>query len=291
MNLNRMLIGCLIGTLTGIAAADDVAGTSLQKLHKKFWNYENAAHLLRRAGFGGTPEQVQALVNMGHKAAVNSLVDYDRIEWAIAPPPTDPLLLEPPPSREQLRELSEDQRREMQNQRRRAQRRTFEELRLWWIDRMVHSPRAFEEKMTLFWHGHFTSGMREVRNPFFMREQNELLRDHALGNFRDLLVGICRDRAMLVYLDNARNVKRKPNENFARELMELFSLGVGNYTESDIKSAARAFTGWAYDSDGFEFRAKQHDYGRKRFLGKVGRWNGLDIIDMIMAQPACSQFL
>ena len=287
----RVLIGCCIGLFVAGAAADDFTSTSLGKLHKKFWDYEKAAHLLRRAGFGGSPEQVRKLVDMGLAAAVDSLVDYETIEWNIEPPPIAPLLLERPPSREVLRDLTEDERREFAAKRRRAQQRTFEEVRLWWIDRMVHSPRPFEEKMTLFWHGHFTSGYREVRNPIFMRDQNDLLRENAVGNFRDLLVGICKDRAMLVYLDNRSNVKRKPNENFARELMELFSLGVGNYTENDIKAAARAFTGWAFDRNGFVFRARQHDYGRKKFLGKSGKWNGLDIIDIILDHPACSRFL
>jgi uncharacterized protein (DUF1800 family) len=171
------------------------------------------------------------------------------------------------------------------------ERRAFEETRLWWIDRMVNSPRPFEEKMTLFWHGRFTSGMREVRNAIFMKEQNEFFRRHALDNFRELVLGVSKDRAMLVYLDGNRNVKRKPNENFARELMELFTLGVGNYREADIKAAARAFTGWTFNRDGFTFRRAIHDFGPKQFLGRKGRFNGDDVIDIILEQPACSRFL
>jgi len=145
--------------------------------------------------------------------------------------------------------------------------------------------------MTLFWHGHFTSGFREVRHAVFMYEQNEFLRRRALDNFRELLIGIGRDRAMLVYLDGFRNRKRHPNENYARELMELFTLGVGNYSERDVIEAARAFTGWAFDDHGFVFRPRDHDDGVKRFLGRVGRFDGDDIVDIILEQPACSRFL
>ncbi|MCA9245253.1 MAG: DUF1800 domain-containing protein, partial [Phycisphaerales bacterium] len=148
-----------------------------------------------------------------------------------------------------------------------------------------------EEKMTLFWHGHFTSGMREVRDSIKMKEQNEFLRRHALDNFGELLLGVSRDPAMLVYLDGARNNKRQPNENYARELMELFSLGEGNYTEDDIKAAARAFTGWGYDDQGFVFRKNLHDYDQKRFLGRSGRLNGDDVLETILQQPACSRYL
>src|SRR5262249_39919791 len=138
---------------------------------------------------------------------------------------------------------------------------------------------------------HFTSGMREVKNAVFMLDQNQFLRQHGLGKFRDMLVGISKDRAMLSYLDNKSNVKRTPNENYARELMELFTLGVGNYSEDDIKAAARAFTGWSFDRDGFVFRSAAHDEGQKHFLSKKGNFDGYDIIDTIVEQPACSRFL
>ncbi len=288
-----LLIGAcaLAAAAASPALAQDIAEASLTPLAGKFWTREAAAHLLRRAGFGGTPEEVQRLYEMGMDAAVDSLVDYERINWETPPPMIDPVLLEPPMDRDDVRDLSEDQRRELQTIRRRAEQRTFEEVRVWWIERMVESPRPFEEKMTLFWHGHFTSGMREVRNAIYMYEQNELLRRLATGNFRDMLIGVSRDRAMLTYLDNNRNVKGRPNENYARELLELFTLGVGNYSESDIKAAARAFTGWGFDRDGFVFRARLHDFGRKSFLGESGRLGGLDVIDAILEQRACSQFL
>lgn len=266
------------------------ATTSLKPLPADQWDIKAAAHLLRRAGFGGTPNEVRKLHALGVESAVAYLVDYDEIEWELPPPPIDPVLFDVR-DREALREMSQEQRNEYRRQQRQAERRTFDETRLWWIDRMVNSPRPFEEKMTLFWHGHFTSGMREVRRAVFMYEQNQFLRKNALGGFRDLLVGISKDRAMLVYLDNVRNNKRKPNENYARELMELFSLGVGNYSEKDIKEAARAFTGWRFDRQGFRFDRRQHDYGQKTFLKTRGKLTGYDVIDIIVKQPACSRFL
>lgn len=274
--------------LPAAAMADIPAATSLKP--QTDWTPVQAAHLLRRAGFGGTPAEVDKLSALGLEGAVQYLVDYDAIPFEIAPPQIDPRLLEPF-DRGELRLLSEEERQRVRQERQQLDRAAFEETRLWWIDRMLSTPRPFEEKMTLFWHGHFTSGMREVRNALFMKEQNELLRRHALGNFRDLLLAISRDRAMLVYLDGNRNLRAKPNENYARELMELFTLGVGNYTENDVKAAARAFTGWGFDEDGFIFRARQHDDGVKKFLGREGRFVGEHIIDIILQQPACARFL
>lgn len=145
--------------------------------------------------------------------------------------------------------------------------------------------------MTLFWHGHFTSGFREVRSSHLLYQQNQLLREHALGNFYQLLLRISTDPAMLIYLDSARNRKEQPNENYARELMELFTLGEGQYTEADIKAAARAFTGWTIDDRQFRFRRRQHDYDDKTFMGRTGPWNGGDIIQIILEQPAAHHYI
>lgn len=279
----------LLWIAAGLVRADE-RSRSLVPLPDSQWDRSKAAHLLRRAGFGGTPEEVERLFALGVNGAVDRLVDYQTIPYEPAPPPVDPLLLEPL-ERLELRAMTPEQREQYLEQRRRAERRTFEQVRLWWIERMVESPRPLEEKMTLFWHGHFTSGMREVRNALFMKEQNEFLRRRALDNFREPLRGISRDRAMLVYLDGRNNVKARPNENFGRELLELFTLGVGNYTEADVMAAARAFTGWTFNQDGFIFRRRQHDDGVKTFLGRTGRWDGDDIIDIILEQPACARFL
>jgi uncharacterized protein (DUF1800 family) len=167
----------------------------------------------------------------------------------------------------------------------------IEELRAWWVRRMIVTPRPLEERMTLLWHGHFTSGYREVRSARMMWQQNELLRKHAVGNFRDLLVAISQDPAMLRYLDNANNRKAAPNENYARELLELFTLGEGNYSEPDVKEAARALTGWTLRHGEFHSDQRMHDDGEKTFLGRTGRFDGNGIIDIILDQLAAERFL
>ena len=164
-------------------------------------------------------------------------------------------------------------------------------LGLWWANRMLATPRPLEEKLTLFWHGHFATGENKVRDYRMMLRQNEMFRARASGSFRDLLVGILKDPAMLVYLDNGENVKKHPNENFGRELLELFTMGVGNYTERDVREAARAFTGWTNDVLEFKFDEDQHDFGQKTFLGRTGAFDGEDIIDTILAQPVTAEFV
>ena len=283
----HLTLSALLLTATSAAWADR---GPLEPLPKRAWDRAAAAHLLRRAGFGGSPAEIERLAALGLDGAVDDLVDYGKLRYDLPPPPIDPLVLrEPDPQR--VKAMSPEERAAYQQQRGEAERRAHQEIRLWWIDRLVHSLRPFEEKMTLFWHGHFTSGAREVHRAVFMYEQNEFLRKHALGNYRDLLLGISKDRAMLVYLDNARNHKAHPNENYARELMELFTLGVGHYTEDDVKAAARAFTGWTFDDEGFQFHPRNHDDGMKTFLGRTGRWDGANVLDIILQQPACSQYL
>src|SRR5207244_113964 len=164
-------------------------------------------------------------------------------------------------------------------------------LGLWWANRMFSTRRPLEEKLTLFWHGHFATGENKVRDYRMMIRQNEMLRARASGAFRDLLVGILKDPAMLVYLDNGENVKKHPNENFGRELLELFTMGVGNYSERDVREAARAFTGWTNDVLAFKFDKEQHDFGDKAFLGKTGPFDGVDIIDAILKQPVTAEFV
>jgi hypothetical protein len=164
-------------------------------------------------------------------------------------------------------------------------------LGLWWANRMLTTRRPLEEKLTLFWHGHFATGENKVRDYRMMLQQNEMLRAHASRNLRDLLSGILKDPAMLVYLDNGENIKSHPNENFGRELLELFTMGVGNYTERDVREAARAFTGWTNDVLVFKFDAAQHDFGEKTFLGRTGAFNGEDIVNIILAQPVTGEFM
>jgi len=164
-------------------------------------------------------------------------------------------------------------------------------LGLWWANRMLTTRRPLEEKLTLFWHGHFATGENKVRDYRMMLRQNLMFRANASGNFRALLVGLLKDPAMLVYLDNGENVKAHPNENFGRELLELFTMGVGNYSERDVREAARAFTGWTNDVLEFKLDGDQHDAGQKTFLDRTGPLGGEDIIDIILTRQVTSEFV
>ncbi|MDG1397046.1 MAG: DUF1800 domain-containing protein [Polaribacter sp.] len=158
-----------------------------------------------------------------------------------------------------------------------------------WIDRLTESESVLREKMTLFWTNVFVC---RDNNIFHIQQYNNTLRKNALGNFRAFVKAIAREASMSKYLNNNQNRKKSPNENFAREIMELFTLGIGNYTENDIKESARAFTGWAFKNDGSYFlRKKQHDYNEKTFFGKTGNFNGDDIIDIILEQRQCAKFI
>ena len=156
---------------------------------------------------------------------------------------------------------------------------------------MLQGGHPLREKMTLFWHNHFATSLAKVQDPALMFRQNGLLRQHALGRFGPFLQAMSKDPAMLVWLDSNTNVKGRPNENYARELMELFSLGVGHYTEQDIREAARAFTGWRTDGEGFAFDARLHDGGPKTVLGQTGAWDGGDVVRIVLEQPAAARFL
>ncbi len=264
--------------------------SSTKKLAAQKLSYKQARHLSMRAGFGGSPEQIGRLQRMGLDAAVAYFVDYEalprhRPDHRVTP--AEPI------DRRTVRRLSQEERRNLQRTRRRQDGEKLRRLRAWWMARMVSSERQLEEKMTLFWHGHFTSGYRDVRNAYHMAIQNDLFRQHATGNFGDLVRAISRDPAMLEYLDNNQNNRRAPNENYARELMELFTLGEGNYTEADVKQAARAFTGWTFrrGSSTFTFDERNHDYGRKTFLGRQGYFDGDHIIDIILEQEAAPRHL
>jgi len=249
------------------------------------WGFEQARHLLARAGFGGPPEEVERLVELGRRRAVDALLEADGMAVTEACPVFEVESLGRPPRRE-LMGLGEDERRKKVQALRRRDRAQSLRFRNWWIERMINTEAPLTEKMTLFWHGHFTSSMRDVRNSYNMVMQNDLLREHALGNFGKLLHAVSKDPAMLRYLDNNRNRKGKPNENFAREVMELFTLGLGNYTERDIKEAARAFTGWTFRGDEFVFLRRRHDDGVKVILGRKGNFDGDDVLDILLEQEA-----
>lgn len=245
---------------------------------------EEARHLLVRTGFEAVAAPDYAALD--HDAAVRRLLAGVRTE-ARTPPPT--WVDEPLPDPREVRGLSEAERKALQ---RRTRERALE-LKGWWYEEMLTTDSPFTERLTLFWHNHFTSAFKKVKSPTLLYRQNVLLRRHAAGNFRELLHAVARDPAMVLYLDNQTNRKEKPNENFARELLELFTLGEGHYTERDIKEAARAFTGWTIDrrSGAFRFNPRQHDDGVKTFLGKSGHFNGNDILDILLEQPRTAEHI
>jgi uncharacterized protein (DUF1800 family) len=158
---------------------------------------------------------------------------------------------------------------------------------------MLATPSPLTERLTLFWHNHFTSSLTKVRSPHLLFRQNALLRTEALGNFARMLHAMARDPAMVAYLDSNLNRREKPNENFARELLELFTLGEGHYSESDIKAAARAFTGWMLDRDSgrYVFNSRAHDAGEKTFMGRTGGFGGDEILDILLANPRTAEFV
>lgn len=248
-------------------------------------DYTDARHLLNRTGFGATDSEIRSFVGLSREQAADRLLRSARSE-AVTPVPPSLNAFESPRG---LKRLDDDERKAFI----RRQFLISVELRDWWLQEMLETPSPLTERMTLFWHNHFVSGQEKVKSPVLMYRQNVLLRRHALGNFGKLLHEIARDPAMVVYLDNAQNRKAQPNENFAREAMELFTLGEGNYTERDIKEAARAFTGWSIEPDDgtFRFRRFQHDAGTKTVLGKTGNLDGDDVLDVLLAQPACAEFI
>jgi uncharacterized protein (DUF1800 family) len=254
------------------------------------------AHLLRRAGFGASPPELDEYEALGFEASVERLLHPEEI-----------------PADGSLDELFEDEQGDREGRGAVAVR---------WLYRMAFSPRQLEEKIAFFWHGHFATSIEKVKSEPLMWRQYELLRDNGLGRFEQLTLEVSRDPAMLIWLDNWQSRKDAPNENFGRELLELFTLGIGNYDEADVLAATRAFTGWTLeigrppamlalgeqatdaqrqmrrmmlqerrDSAEFVFRPDWHDDGEKTFLGQTGAWNGDDVVRIATAHPACARFI
>jgi uncharacterized protein (DUF1800 family) len=241
--------------------------------------YDEAAHLLRRMGFGGSPSEINTLATRNRDEAVDTLLDYEAI--------------------------NNDEMDNYLSRNFNPKRFTpTDDLQLWWIVRMIKTQRPFEEKMTMFWHNHFATALDKVDYPL-MYVQNQLLRSNALERFDTLLLNVARDPAMLVWLDGVSNVRGNPNENFARELQELFTMGIydvvtgqANYTEKDVKEIARAFTGWKYKQKGekkykyvFYVQTDQHDEGVKEIYGQIANYSGEDIIGVICAKRSTARFL
>ncbi len=239
---------------------------------------ELMAHLFRRAGFGATHDQLEGALQRGYADTVEDLLHPEA-----APALEEDLIYRFYPDMKEARQIDPAQ--------------------SLWVYRMINTQRPLEEKLTLFWHHLFATGFAKLNHAKVMTNQIAMFRKHALSNFRTLLIEISKDPAMIFWLDNHTNTKRVHNENYGRELLELFSLGIGNYTEDDVKNCARAFTGWTlkntipaaqpygrFDWE-FEFRPDLHDYGEKVFLGERGNFDGTDIIDIILRQPAAAEFL
>jgi uncharacterized protein (DUF1800 family) len=249
---------------------------------------EDARHLLNRTGFGASPAEISALLPKTNEQAVDQLLDQAvQHRGAQAAPP--PWAFEPGVDNRKPKDMSPEERmifeKGLQEERM--------ELKGWWYRQMIRTPSPLAEHMTLFWHNHFTSSFDKVRWPVFMYRQNVLLRQDALGNFRTLLQAVAKDPAMVLYLDTQSNHKTQPNENFARELMELFTLGIGHYSEKDIQEAARAFSGWQIDmkTGAFVVRPRLHDDGEKQFLGRRGNFQGEEILSILLEEPRTAEFI
>lgn len=248
---------------------------------------DDARHLLVRTAFAALPAEIAKIEGLTRAEAVRRILAGVRAE-AVTPPPG--WTKDAPSLRRPGRMATEEERRAFRAA------RLEEGLQIvgWWYREMAATPSPLTERMTLFWHNHFTSAFRKVRAPLLLYRQNVTLRRHALGNFRKLVHAMAADPAMIVYLDSLQNRRGRPNENFARELLELFTLGEGQgYTEDDIKEAARAFTGWSLERETGEFRFRPflHDDGEKTFMGRTGRFNGTDIIEIVLTKPRVAEYI
>ncbi len=282
--------------------ATPTISTSLASIPKSDFGYTQAQHLLGRAGLGGTPQQILALQQMGLDDAVDHLVEYESIPTndALSNPSVNPDILRPPTDEERraarrnrnqpISQAERDRLRAIRLQQLANDRTQMGDLERWWLSQFIMTPRPLEEKLVLLWHSHFASNHRTVRDSYLMIKQNVLFRNQA-KNFPALARGIVHDPAMLKFLNNDRNNKRQPNENLAREIMELFTLGEGNYRENDIKQGARALTGYSVQDNEFRFYANQHDSGEKTILGQRGQFDGDDFVNILLQQKQTARFI
>ena len=248
------------------------------------------ALLYRRAGFGLRPDQLDRVSSAGYVAAVDNLISG----LGIAPDPTGDRVALPTFTPYQRRGPRGTPGAAAQAKaRNQAVIQEVGALQRWWTDRMIATSTPLREKLVLFWHGHFATGAAKVRDAKLMYLQNQLFRRAGGGGFEALAQAVAKDGAMMVWLDTATDKKAHPNENFAREMMELFTLGIGNYTQADVTAAARAFTGWVYDRVDYRyvFRASQHDAAAKAYLGQTGDWNGEDVVHIAVNRPESARFV
>jgi uncharacterized protein (DUF1800 family) len=271
------------------------------------WTIGEAAHLLNRAGFGGHPDAIKALHALGRKGAVDSLLsaqeapeDFPIPDWARREQALDDLKSQRDSKKQMMmatRGLSskkaEETKRELFKKAQMLKRERGIEAQSWWFERMLRSKAPLREKMTLFWHDHFATSIQKVNQPVIMVWQNDLFRRHAAGNFKALTHAMLMDPAMMRYLDTQDSQKGKPNENFAREIMELFTLGEGHYSENDVREAARAFTGYQFNpsTGAVQHNERRWDETPKTIFGKTGNFNGTDVINLIFEQPQTAKFI
>ncbi|HEY5094765.1 MAG TPA: DUF1800 domain-containing protein [Candidatus Eremiobacteraceae bacterium] len=236
------------------------------------WTPKLAAHLLRRAGFGGSSAEIDRASASSMNAAVDKLINFGPDDLPQSPDADLSYGKGVPPAKQRAANIA---------------------MQLWFLNRLLQTANPLQERMVAFWSNHFTSAVGGGATPTMLVNQYDLFRKFALGKFSDLTHEVASDPAMLYYLNGAQNNKKRPNENFARELMELFTLGVGNYSEDDVRESARAFTGWTVNRATGEARfvPRLHDDGTKTFLGQTGTFNGDDIIDIILRQPAAGRFV
>jgi uncharacterized protein (DUF1800 family) len=278
------------------------------------WNYDRAAHLLAHAGFGGAPAEIQRLADLGRERAIRSLVHYEAIPNPKMQPFVESGLWDAslngfPESRPEATDRAVKSGVSMGVDTKPAGNRPIQpvsdrffywlratmletrRLGYWWANRMVQTSHPLEQKMALLWHGHFATHENKVRDYRKMMQQVDLFERGATGNLRDLTIKVAQNPAMLYFLDAQYNVKGAPNENFAREVMELFTMGVGNYSEKDVRECARAFTGWYFDDLSFKVDPEKHDGGEKAFLGQTGNFDGVDVLKIIFEQPVTAEYL
>lgn len=278
---------CLSAFILSLNPAQTHAQTQTSSQQTKL-SIEDARHFLRRTGFAPTEAESQALVGKTRQQVVDDMLASANLQAKTQPPAFVNEAIVP------YRSLLTDEAKKAERE---QQLRYGLALRAWWMQEMLQSTSPFSERMVLFWHNHFATSQQKVRYSQPMYRQQLIFRDQGLNNFRSLLHAVAKDPAMLFYLDGARNRKEAPNENFAREVMELFTLGEasagGRYTESDIKEAARAFTGWSLEPESFSYRYRPaiHDAGEKQVLGRRGAFTGEQVLDIILDQPQVARFI
>jgi hypothetical protein len=274
---------------------------SLSPIRESDFGAPQARHLLMRAGYGATPQKLVQWHGLGLDKAVAKLVDYQGVSLGdLEPADLDPDIIRPYTAEERRAFLearrerdqkAQDTFRRMRVAANAEDRRMHAALQRWWVERMARTPRPTEERLTMLWHSHFATRHRDVRDAYLMEKQNNFLREHANGSFASLAKGIVKDPAMIKFLNNDNNRKGRPNENLARELMELFTLGEGHYTEDDIKAGARALTGYHFRDNEFAFNERQHDTGDKTILGQTDSFNGDSFVQLLLKHEACARFV